>query len=215
MSWTRIWRPSSHRYTAGLSAHPCTPAENGSSLPTSSYRPPWHCPSWRCCCRCEGGGTGFKKSKVPQADRSQTVHVSRKPFVSKGLWQERNHILPFHIQHHVASGQHGLGDPFGRQMHQGITCSFHLYCRGACRHCSDIWAVFHGAGNLKQGHGIDSAGPGWAGVSSGSAGEPLAALVSFGVAPAMLLYNILLVWSQSWWIPYVSLIIPVMGAFVG
>ena len=42
--------------------------------------------------------------------------------------------------------------------------------------------------------------------------DSLADLVSFGVAPAMLLYNILLVWSQSWWIPYVSLIIPVMGA---
>ena len=31
------------------------------------------------------------------------------------------------------------------------------------------------------------------------------------MAPAMLLYNILIVWSASWWIPYVSLIIPVMG----
>ncbi len=42
--------------------------------------------------------------------------------------------------------------------------------------------------------------------------DSLADLVSFGIAPSMLLYNILLVWSQSWWIPYVSLIIPVMGA---
>lgn len=42
--------------------------------------------------------------------------------------------------------------------------------------------------------------------------DSLADLVSFGMAPAMLLYNILLVWSASWWIPYVSLIIPVMGA---
>lgn len=42
--------------------------------------------------------------------------------------------------------------------------------------------------------------------------DSLADLVSFGMAPAMLLYNILLVWSPAWWIPYVSLIIPVMGA---
>lgn len=42
--------------------------------------------------------------------------------------------------------------------------------------------------------------------------DSLADLVSFGVAPAMLLYNILLVWSQSWWIPYVALFIPAMGA---
>lgn len=41
--------------------------------------------------------------------------------------------------------------------------------------------------------------------------DSLADLVSFGMAPAMLLYNILLVWSPAWWIPYVSLIIPVMG----
>lgn len=42
--------------------------------------------------------------------------------------------------------------------------------------------------------------------------DSLADLVSFGMAPAMLLYNILLYWSASWWIPYVSLFIPVMGA---
>lgn len=42
--------------------------------------------------------------------------------------------------------------------------------------------------------------------------DSLADLVSFGVAPAMLLYNILVVWSESWWIPYVSLFIPAMGA---
>ena len=41
--------------------------------------------------------------------------------------------------------------------------------------------------------------------------DSLADLISFGMAPAMLLYNILIVWSASWWIPYVSLIIPVMG----
>ena len=42
--------------------------------------------------------------------------------------------------------------------------------------------------------------------------DSLADLVSFGVAPAMLLYNILVVWTCSWWIPYVSLFIPAMGA---
>lgn len=42
--------------------------------------------------------------------------------------------------------------------------------------------------------------------------DSLADLVSFGVAPAMLLYNILSVWAPTWWIPYVSLFIPVMGA---
>ena len=42
--------------------------------------------------------------------------------------------------------------------------------------------------------------------------DSLADLVSFGMAPAMLLYNILMVWSESWWIPYVSLFIPAMGA---
>lgn len=41
--------------------------------------------------------------------------------------------------------------------------------------------------------------------------DSLSDLISFGMAPAMLLYNILIVWSASWWIPYVSLIIPVMG----
>lgn len=42
--------------------------------------------------------------------------------------------------------------------------------------------------------------------------DSLADLVSFGMAPAMLMYNILTVWAASWWIPYVALIIPVMGA---
>lgn len=42
--------------------------------------------------------------------------------------------------------------------------------------------------------------------------DSLADLVSFGMAPAMLLYNILIVWTCSWWIPYVSLFIPAMGA---
>lgn len=42
--------------------------------------------------------------------------------------------------------------------------------------------------------------------------DSLADLVSFGVAPAMLLFNTLLPWSQSWWLPYLSLFIPVMGA---
>ena len=37
-------------------------------------------------------------------------------------------------------------------------------------------------------------------------------LVSFGVAPSLLLYNILSVWTGSWWIPFVSLFIPAMGA---
>jgi CDP-diacylglycerol--serine O-phosphatidyltransferase len=32
------------------------------------------------------------------------------------------------------------------------------------------------------------------------------------MAPAMLLYNILVDWSNSAWIPYISLIVPVMGA---
>lgn len=42
--------------------------------------------------------------------------------------------------------------------------------------------------------------------------DSLADLVSFGMAPAMLLYNILCDWSDSTWLPYISLIIPVMGA---
>ena len=42
--------------------------------------------------------------------------------------------------------------------------------------------------------------------------DSLSDLVSFGMAPAMLLYNILVDWSNSVWIPYISLIIPVMGA---
>ena len=42
--------------------------------------------------------------------------------------------------------------------------------------------------------------------------DSLSDLVSFGMAPAMLLYNILTDWSHSAWIPYISLIIPVMGA---
>lgn len=42
--------------------------------------------------------------------------------------------------------------------------------------------------------------------------DSLSDLVSFGMAPAMLLYNILVDWSHSIWIPYISLIIPVMGA---
>lgn len=42
--------------------------------------------------------------------------------------------------------------------------------------------------------------------------DSLADLVSFGMAPAMLLYNILVDWSGSNWVPYISLIIPVMGA---
>ena len=35
--------------------------------------------------------------------------------------------------------------------------------------------------------------------------DSLADLVSFGMAPAMLMYNILTVWAASWWIPYVAL----------
>lgn len=42
--------------------------------------------------------------------------------------------------------------------------------------------------------------------------DSLSDLVSFGMAPAMLLYNILVDWSNSAWIPYISLIVPVMGA---
>ncbi|MFH8143599.1 MAG: CDP-diacylglycerol--serine O-phosphatidyltransferase [Muribaculaceae bacterium] len=42
--------------------------------------------------------------------------------------------------------------------------------------------------------------------------DSLADLVSFGVAPSLLLYNILSVWTGSWWIPFVSLFIPAMGA---
>ncbi len=42
--------------------------------------------------------------------------------------------------------------------------------------------------------------------------DSLADLVSFGVAPSMLLYNILSVWTGSWWIPIVALFIPAMGA---
>lgn len=42
--------------------------------------------------------------------------------------------------------------------------------------------------------------------------DSLADLVSFGVAPSMLLYNILSVWTGSWWIPFVALFIPAMGA---
>lgn len=42
--------------------------------------------------------------------------------------------------------------------------------------------------------------------------DSLADLVSFGVAPSLLLYNILSVWTGSWWIPFVALFIPAMGA---
>ncbi|MDE7119365.1 MAG: CDP-alcohol phosphatidyltransferase family protein [Muribaculaceae bacterium] len=42
--------------------------------------------------------------------------------------------------------------------------------------------------------------------------DSLADLVSFGVAPSLLLYNILRVWTGSWWIPFVALFIPAMGA---
>lgn len=42
--------------------------------------------------------------------------------------------------------------------------------------------------------------------------DSLSDLVSFGMAPAMLLYNILGDWSHSPWVPYIALIIPVMGA---
>lgn len=42
--------------------------------------------------------------------------------------------------------------------------------------------------------------------------DSLADLVSFGVTPSLLLYNILSVWTGSWWIPFVSLFIPAMGA---
>ena len=42
--------------------------------------------------------------------------------------------------------------------------------------------------------------------------DSLADLVSFGVAPSLLLYNILQVWTGSWWIPFVAVFIPAMGA---
>lgn len=42
--------------------------------------------------------------------------------------------------------------------------------------------------------------------------DSLADLVSFGVAPSMLLYNNLCIWTGSWWIPFVALFIPAMGA---
>lgn len=42
--------------------------------------------------------------------------------------------------------------------------------------------------------------------------DSLADLVSFGVAPSLLLYNILGIWTGSWWIPFVALFIPAMGA---
>lgn len=42
--------------------------------------------------------------------------------------------------------------------------------------------------------------------------DSLADLVSFGVAPSLLLYNILQVWTGSWWVPFVALFIPAMGA---
>lgn len=42
--------------------------------------------------------------------------------------------------------------------------------------------------------------------------DSLADLVSFGVAPSLLLYNILSVWTGSWWTPFVALFIPAMGA---
>lgn len=42
--------------------------------------------------------------------------------------------------------------------------------------------------------------------------DSLADLVSFGVAPSLLLYNILGIWTDSWWIPFVALFIPAMGA---
>lgn len=42
--------------------------------------------------------------------------------------------------------------------------------------------------------------------------DSLADLVSFGVAPSMLLYNMLDNWDVSWWMPFVALFIPAMGA---
>lgn len=42
--------------------------------------------------------------------------------------------------------------------------------------------------------------------------DSLADLVSFGVAPSLLLYNILGEWTDSWWIPFIALFIPAMGA---
>ncbi len=42
--------------------------------------------------------------------------------------------------------------------------------------------------------------------------DSLADLVSFGVAPSMLLYNNLQTWTGSAWIPFVALFIPAMGA---
>lgn len=42
--------------------------------------------------------------------------------------------------------------------------------------------------------------------------DSLADLVSFGVAPSMLLYNMLHNWDVSWWMPFVALLIPAMGA---
>lgn len=42
--------------------------------------------------------------------------------------------------------------------------------------------------------------------------DSLADLVSFGVAPSMLLYNNLQIWTGSAWIPFVALFIPAMGA---
>lgn len=42
--------------------------------------------------------------------------------------------------------------------------------------------------------------------------DSLADLVSFGVAPSMLLYNMLHNWDVSWWMPFVALFIPAMGA---
>ena len=42
--------------------------------------------------------------------------------------------------------------------------------------------------------------------------DSLADLVSFGVAPSMLMYNSLQIWTGSWWITFVALFIPAMGA---
>ena len=61
---------------------------------------------------------------------------------------------------------------------------------------------------------IDGAAARWLHAPSplGKELDSLADLVSFGVAPSLLLYNILSVWTGSWWIPFVSLFIPAMGA---
>lgn len=74
-----------------------------------------------------------------------------------------------------------------------------------------VWILIGGAAVFDF---FDGAAARWLHAPSplGKELDSLADLVSFGMAPAMLLYNILADWSHSPWVAYTALLIPVMGA---